>query len=89
MSVVAITLRGYGPVADVGEVALRGYGSGGEETVEEGETTPAPDGKIGAAKAGMNIYDKSARRRQQALQEEDDFLQIIKIALPEIMKYLK
>lgn len=55
----------------------------------DGPTTPAPDGKIGAAKAGMNLYDKSARRRQQALQDEDDFLQIIKIALPEIMKYLK
>jgi len=51
--------------------------------------TPAPDGKVGAAKAGMNMYDKAARRRQQALQDEDDFLQIVKIALPEIMKYLK
>jgi len=51
--------------------------------------TPAPDGKIGSAKAGANYYDKAARRRQQALQDENDFLEIVKIALPEIVKYLK
>jgi len=55
----------------------------------EGPMTPAPDGKIGSAKAGANYYDKAARRRQQAIQDETEFLEIIKISLPEIMKYLK
>jgi hypothetical protein len=86
MSIAAIVLRGYGPVADVVELPLRGYGSDAEAPpATPGETTPAAEGEIGGAKAGMNMYDRKSRSQI----EDEEFIQIIQIALPEIMKYLK
>ena len=86
MSIATVTTRGYGTFSDITELPTRGYSQGGEISeppAPEVETT-FPTDRAGGGKAGWN-----QRKREKQRRDEEEFLEIIKIAMPEIMKYLK
>jgi len=59
--------------------------------VDEGDggTDPAPEEIVGGAHAGWNQGDRAKRKRDQKRRDDEEFLEIIAIAMPEIMKYLE
>ena len=58
-------------------------------TESGGGTDPAPDDAVGGAHAGWNQGARAKRRREQKRKDDEEFLEIIAIAMPEIMKYLE
>ena len=50
-------------------------------------TEPAADDRVGGAHAGYS--GRGQRKKDRAAQDEQEFLEIIALAMPEIIKYLK
>lgn len=61
------------------------FGPAEEEAVP---ARPHPDTTIGGGSAGQN-REWARRKRERQIREEDELMQLIALALPEIIKYLK
>ena len=60
-----------------------------EEVAEAGEVVGAADVLVGGAAAGWNHGARAQRKRDRIRKDDEEFLEIIKLAMPEILKHLQ
>jgi hypothetical protein len=58
-----------------------------QEPVDAGDEEPTPSDLIGGAHAGYS--GRRQRKKDRAVRDDQEFLEILAIAIPEIIKYLK